>query len=64
MSNNPALYQFTGMNLSQVISGRTIFLYGAATGTGPSLKTISAYANDLEIEMTTSGRIGDLIYLI
>jgi hypothetical protein len=64
MSNNPALFQFTGMNLTQTVSGRVITLVGAATGTGTSLSALSAYVNDLEIEMITSGRIGDLIYLI
>jgi len=64
MSSNPELFQFTGMNLTQAISGRVITLTGAATGIGKSLSNLPAYANDLEIEMTTSGRIGDLIYLI
>jgi hypothetical protein len=52
------------MNLTQAISGRIITLTGAATGVGNSLSTLPAFANDLEIELTTSGRIGDLIYLV
>jgi hypothetical protein len=64
MSSSPERFQFTGMNLTQAISGRAITLTGAATGIGTSLANLPAYANDLEIEMTTSGRIGDLIYLI
>jgi hypothetical protein len=64
MSSNPERFQFTGMSLTQAISGRAITLIGAATGVGSSLSTLPAFANDLEIEMTTSGRIGDVIYLI
>ncbi len=64
MSNNPGLFQFTGLNIAQSVADRTITLTGAATGTGASLSDLPAYANDLEIEMTTSGRIGELIYLI
>jgi hypothetical protein len=64
MSSSPGEFQFTGMDLTQAISGRVITLNGAATGVGNSLSTLPAYANDLEIEMTTSGRVGDLIYLV
>jgi hypothetical protein len=65
LSNNAGLILFTGMsvNLTYDSGTRTISITANSTGTGTNLPYIGANINDLQIEMLTSGRIGELIYI-
>lgn len=63
LSVNAGLFQYTGVSLTQAIASRVITVSAAATGTGSSLSAIEAFGVGMEIEMQTSGRIGDSIYI-
>jgi len=63
LSTNAGLFSYTGANLIFNVASRTFTLNLAPIGTGTSLSSIDACANDLVIEMKTSGRVNDLIYL-
>jgi hypothetical protein len=63
LSNSVAAYQLTAVNVTQAVTGRVLTITAKPVGTGTSIASIVSYAVDMEIEMITSGRIGDLIYL-
>lgn len=65
VSSNAGLFLYTGLLLNMTYSSgaRTISLIATPTATGSSLSSLEAFANDIKIEMITSGRMQQLIYL-
>lgn len=63
ISNASASFLLTGVNVTQSVIGRVLTLTAKPYGTGTAITTITAYANDVEVELITSGRISDSIYL-
>ena len=65
VSLNSGLYLYTGITLNMTYNAgaRDIDLIAVPRGSGTSLSGVGAYVNDPEIELTTSGRIQELIYV-
>jgi hypothetical protein len=65
MSNNAGLALFTGIVLDMTYNSglRTIDLIAVPKGSGASLGGVLAFVNDVCMELTTSGRTQELIYL-
>jgi len=65
LSSNAGLYLFTGITLNMAYNSgaRDIDLIAVPRGSGSSLSGVSAFVNDPEIELTTSGRPQELIYV-
>ena len=65
ISNNAGLALYTGVTLDMTYNStpRTIDLTAIPKGTGASLGGALAFLNDIEIELYTSGRVQELIYI-
>jgi hypothetical protein len=65
ISNNAASFLYTGVNLNMVYDTgtRTIQANVLPVASGTGLATITAFIYDLRLEMFTTGRLQELIYL-